>query len=206
MKKIMLVISLLMVNQLLAEQYIMIIDKTNYKDAIQIACNEGLILNEENNCINPIPTCEDPLVLNESQDACIDPILDVNWINTTGDACKGMRQANFDSNVYFARSKSSSYSLGLTIPQGYHWVTKSEYAILFNASTVSTKNNGIHAYYAKCGLPSYPVSITGQNQHVLLFSGGGTSGMHTGNHEYHGVTSNTHGGTTNFAGYVLYKD
>jgi hypothetical protein len=196
----------LLSSNVFAEEYKLTIDKMNYKNAIQLACNDDLILNSENKCVSQIPTCEAPLVLNESQDACIDPILSVDWIYTTGDNCNGMRQSNFNPKVYFARSKTSSYNLSFTIPIGYHWVTKSEYTSLFNGSSVNTKNNLIHPYHAQCGLSGYPVSVTGQNQHVMLFSGGGTGGMHTGNYEYHGVTSTTHSGVSNFAGYVLYKD
>jgi hypothetical protein len=205
MKKIILVISLLMVSQLSAEQYVVKIDKSNYRNSIQIKCDEGFILNQESNCISEIPTCEFPSVLNESQDACVDPILATGWINTTGDTCNGMRQANFNTNVYFARSKSSAYNLNLTIPLGYHWVTKSEYESLFNASEVSTKNNAIFPYASQCGLPDYPRSTEDVNQTIFLFSGNGTVGMHSGFYESHGLT-HFYDVSINFSGYVLYKD
>ena len=207
MKKIILIIVMsLLTSNIFAEKYILTIDKTNYKDSIQIVCDDDLVLNEENHCINPIPSCEDPLVLNESQDACVDPILVAGWIYTTGDNCSGMRQSNFNPNVYFARSKSSTYSLDLNIPIGYHWVTKSEYSSLFTASSVGNKSGLIHPYRNQCGISGYPDSVTGVDQYVLLFSGGGTSGMHTGNYEHHGVTAATYNVSANFAGYVLYKD
>jgi hypothetical protein len=206
MKKLLLCISVLFLNIILAETYLINIGKGNYFNAIKIKCAEGLVLNETGHCINTIPVCELPEVLNEAQDTCVDPISIVGWVYTTGDNCNGMRQANFDSNVYFARSKSAVYQVGLNIPDGYHWVTKSEYISLFNSSSVSTKNAAIATYISQCGLSGHAKSINGITQYVFLFDGGETTGMHAGNLEYHGITHTGYEVSSRFAGLVLYKD
>ncbi len=205
MKKYISIMFIMLLGNINAEQYIINIEKSNYKDAVRIKCEEPLVLNTEgDHCIEDKPTCELPLVLNETQDACVSNTEAVSWINTSGDSCSGMRQSNFDPNVYFARSKTNVTNTGLEIPEGYHWVSKTEYASLFNASTVSNKSAGITPYKNQCGLSGYPVA-GGQLQYVFLFSGSST-GIHAGNYEYHGVNHNNNSAGSNFAGYVLYKD
>ena len=101
-------------------------------------CTLPEILNEAKNaCINPTPVCTLPDVLNDAGDACINNIDKVGWVYTA-DSCNGMRQANFDSNVYFVRQNSHIANRSLEIPEGYHWVSKSEYITLFNTKTLIT--------------------------------------------------------------------
>ena len=217
MKKLVLLSTILFSANISAETYRLTVT-SNHIDPSSIAvrntegdiiptCTLPEILNESKNaCINPIPECTLPEVLNEAQDACIEPIAEVGWIYTNGDNCNGMRQSNFDPNVYFARSRSSTVNTNLQIPQGYRWLSRVEYANLFNQSTVSNKNGAIYPYYRQCGLGNYPTDESGNAQYILLFSDNGTGGMHTGNLEHHGVSHYNYAATTNFAGYVLYKE
>jgi hypothetical protein len=208
MKKI-LVIGLLMTSSLFAEQYVMVLDKTNYINSIQIKCEEGFVISQETSkCVEDAPACELPLVLNSAKDNCVNSTELVNWIYTDGDTCNGMRQSNFDSNVYFARSRSSTTPSGnLEIPTGYHWVSKSEYISLYNNSVVANKATGIFPYTYHCGLASSPSGIEGYVQSVFLYNGGGTTGMANGNYEKHGATHQSYSaGSTGFSGYILYKE
>jgi hypothetical protein len=206
MKKIILVIILLIVSQLSAEEYIVSIDNSSYKNSVKIKCGEGLVLNETNTCVNSVPTCELPLVLNDEQNACESPTESVDWIYTTGDSCNGMRQSNFHPNVYFARAKNAVYQAGLTIPDGYHWMTKNEYMNLFYWSTVTTKNNAIFNYIHTCGISGSISDVNNVLQFVFLFSDTGTKGIHNNNYELHTALYHSYDASIGFAGLMLYKD
>jgi hypothetical protein len=196
MKKIIL-LSLLSIS-INATEYKVEVNKANYNNSVKV---EPYVSTEKTSVI----TCDEPLVPNETGDTCINPIEAVNWINTNGDSCNGMRQSNFNSNIYFSRSKTNNPS-NLKIPTGYHWVSRSEYISLFNASNVATKSGNIHPYANQCGISGYP-KYEGVNQYLLLFSNG-TSGIHAGNYEWHGANSSTNNYTSSngFLGYILYKD
>jgi hypothetical protein len=197
MKNKLLLISLLAIN-INASEYKISVDKSNYNDYVKIENYTG----NEPSIIN----CDLPLVPNISGDTCVNPIEEAEWIYTNGDNCNGLRQSNFNSNLYFARSRSNVVSVSLPIPSGYHWVTKAEYISLFNESTVSSKNDQVRTYYYQCGGTGYHKSEENTTQYIFLFSGGGNSGMHSGNYEYHGVTHNAIIDDLHFSGYVLYKD
>lgn len=213
-KKIILLVSILSCN-VYASSYVVEIEKTNYHNAVAIEdyvdpkliCELPEELNEaKTGCEIPVLVCVDPLVLNEAEDACIDPIAAVGWIVTNKDTCNGMRQSNFNPNVYFSRSNTNVRNMGLEIPKGYHWVSKSEYATLFNDSTVSNKSNNILNYYSQCGLGSnYPIA-NGVTQIGVLFKND-QNGMHSAHYEHFGITSNNnYNYPSNFLGYILYKD
>lgn len=119
------------------------------------------------------------------------------------DTCGGARQANFDPNVYYVRSNTFEPKTNITTPDGYRWLTKTEYTALSNASTVSSKNDNVWLYYQHCGLSAYP-KLSGRDQHIFLFKNGGTTGVHAGHYERN-ITTNV-GVASNLAGYVLYKD
>jgi hypothetical protein len=210
-KKIIL-LSLLSLN-INATEYKLEINKTNYNDSVKVlpyedplmTCVEPLVLNEtKDECVSPIPTCSDPLILNENQDACIDPIEAVGWIYTDGDTCNGMRQFNFNPNVYIARARTTTRTLDLEIPQGYHWMTKTEYNALFNASTVANKNDSIRVYYGVCGISAYAYA-NGIIQYGILFKNE-LNGMHSSHYEHMGVSHSNYSYPTNLLGYFLYKD
>jgi hypothetical protein len=214
MKKIIL-FSILSLN-IYATEYKIEINKTNYDNTISVeayvdptvTCESPEILNEEKTgCINPIPTCTLPEVLNETEDACIETTEKVGWIFTSGDSCNGMRPALFDSNVYFARANTRIQNLNLEIPEGYRWVTKSEYNSLFVASAVPNKTSLGYKYYNRCGLSGYP-QINGVTQFVFLLKDNGSYGIHAGQSEHYGTTANPHfySDSDQMAGYVLYKE
>lgn len=149
--------------------------------------------------------CTLPEVVNAEGTACENNIAAVGWIDMSSDSCGGMKQSDFDSNIYFARSKSSTQNTNLEIPQGYRWLSISEYNDYFNQSTVPTKNDNIYVYYTRCGLSYYPVSLNeGREQYSILFSDS-EQGMHSGNYEYMGGSYH-YSYLTNFFGYVLYKE
>lgn len=119
------------------------------------------------------------------------------------DSCGGIRQANFDPNLYFVRANTFTQDANIEVPTGYHWVTKAEYIALFTASTVSSKNDNILSYFKQCGLSGYP-QLNGQQQITFLFKNGGITGIHAGHIEPRTVTNmNT---VSSLAGYVLYRD
>jgi hypothetical protein len=213
MKKIILLISILSIN-IFATEYKVEINNASYKSAVLVApyvpenltCEDPLVLNEEQTACETL-TCVDPLVLNDAEDTCIDPIAAVGWIITSQDTCNGMRQANFNPNVYFSRANTNIRNMNLEIPKGYHWVSKSEYATLFNESTVSNKSDNIRNYRYQCGLgANYPRSV-GINQIGILFKDD-PNGMHSSHYEHYGINTNnnTYNYPDNFLGYVLYKD
>lgn len=222
MKKILIIITAIVSLNMIAETYRLTITSKHLdeksiaiKDAEgndinkPLTCELPEVLNEAGDaCITPPPVCEHPLVLNEAGDACFNSIEDVGWIYTEGDSCNGMRQASFDSRVYFARARTGSYSTSYQIPKGYKWLTKQEYNDLFVASTVPNKTSLGYKYYGRCGIGGYP-SINGQNQYVLLLNGNGGSGIHTGQQEHYGTNSYPHFisvSGSNVAGYVLYRE
>lgn len=127
-------------------------------------------------------------------------ISDVSWIDTKSDKCNGMRQAKFNENVYFARSKSSRYSEKYKIPIGFRWLSKKEYRELYNKS--EQKNKEIKVFYDQCGIKGYPRSREGVPQYNFDFSDKGFNGLNAGNYEYHGLNLFR---SYNFAGYVLFK-
>ena len=180
-----------------SSEYIIEINKANYGNSVlvedYVAPNVPVSL-----------TCDLPEVLNETQDSCIDPIATVGWIATTLDNCNGMRQTNFDPNVYIARSNNNIYNEYLEIPVGYHWVTKSEYINLFNISQVANKNTE-KLYEEQCGLSSYPY-INGTIQLGVVFKDNGYIGMHSGYLENSAENDTRFDYRNNFLGYVLYKN
>ena len=172
-----------------------------------LTCELPEVLNNEGTaCEIPTPNCTLPDVLNETGEACINNIVAVDWIDTS-DTCGGMRQANFDSNVYFARAISIESNPELEIPQGYRWITSYEYTTLFNQSTVQNKHSTILVYRGQCGHQDYPRSlIENQNQNVVLFSNNATVGIHVGNAELLGTTHSNYSPINRFFGYVLYRE
>lgn len=195
MKKTILLITCVLSLNICANDYKILINKSNYDNSVSI----------EDYVDNKALTCTLPEVLNQDKTTCVDPILNSNWIYHGSDTCNGMRQANFDPNIYFTRANMHTPDLDLVIPVGYHWVTKGEYITLFNGSTVSNKSDPMSTYANQCGLTGH-AEFEGVEQYVLLFSGGGLTGMHAGNHEYHGLTHTSYEASSGFLGYVLYKD
>jgi hypothetical protein len=198
---------LLITSSIHASEYKLEINKSNYNKAISVesytppklACDLPLVLNEEKtSCEEPPLVCEDPLIVNSEGDACFDPLAAIGWLYN--DNCGGMRQAKFDPNVYFARSKYG-VRRSLEIPEGYHWVSMSEYQSLYANSTVENKNSE-WKYFGHCGLSGYP-SSSGYTQYSIELSDTGSSGFHTGNKEgdFSLIPS-----SSGFSGYVLYKD
>ena len=194
-----------------ANEYIFSINKSNYNKSISIQsyvkkelkCNLPEVLNEtKTSCEIIIPTCVDPEILNQEQNKCINPIEAVGWIYTNGDTCNGMRKSNFNSNIYFARSRSTAGNTSLEIPQGYSWLTYSEYVTLFVNSTVVSKSNFVRKYYKQCGLSGYP-EIDGVAQTIFYLKGESFAGFSSGSHEheYSKFVS-----TIGLAGYILYKN
>ncbi len=124
------------------------------------------------------------------------------------DTCGGIRQSNFDPNLYYVRTGATTAVNDLEVPSGYHWVSKSEYTDLYNASTVPSKNTAVFIYFKQCGLSVHP-TLNGEYQHVFLLKDGGTTGIKDSHYEYHGaVPANQEFdiAEVNLAGYVLYKD
>jgi hypothetical protein len=197
-----------------ATEYKLEINKANYDKNIlvkeyiapNLVCELPKVLNEEKtNCEIPIPICISPEILNEEQNQCFNPIEAVGWIYT-GDTCNGMRQMNFNPNVYVARANKSIIDTTLQIPEGYHWITKSEFTNLFNESLVSSKSSAIYNYYGHCGHSQYP-KMDSKNVYGILFKGS-TGGAHAGQYEYQAAASGTNNYyyPNNFLGYFLYKD
>ena len=154
--------------------------------------------------------CILPDILNESGDGCINNVEAVGWIDIS-DTCGGMRSTNFDENIVYARSKSSFINRNLEIPQGYRWLSVTEFFNLYNASTYPNKltdGDNNYAYYGQCGNTAYPKSqIENIDQNHIQFNQQGY-GIHTGHMPLHHLSSSyhTYEATTKFLGYVLYKE
>ena len=162
-------------------------------------------------CIDSIPTCILPNVLNDAQDGCISSVEKVGWIYTNVDTCNGMRQMNFNPNVYIARSRGLIRDTIREIPEGYRWLEQSEYISLFNASTVSNKNNtSISFYYNQCGLTGYAdAEGTSTDQYGITFKTniyGNALGVHSSHRESWGITHSQYNYGANHLGYFLYKE
>jgi hypothetical protein len=149
-----------------------------------------------------------PDVLNQTEDGCINNVVAVGWIDTS-DTCAGMRYTNFDQNVVYARSKSNITNRNLEIPQGYRWLSNSEFINFYNQSTLPNKEHDgdySYAYYNKCGSNGYPVSQQeNQSQYYILLSENGTT-AHAGQMPISHLTSNYVENSNSFLGYVLYKE
>ena len=146
--------------------------------------------------------CSAPLFLNETKDSCVDPIEEVNWIDTS-DSCGGLAQSHFNPRVVWARSKSAvNPSSALTIPKGYRWLSSSEWKSLYDSGNA----NSNYTYHNECGSSGYPTSlIEGESQGWTHFSNG--HAIHTGHPESTNGANYTYSGiTTSFLGYVLYKE
>jgi hypothetical protein len=146
--------------------------------------------------------CESPLVLNDTEDNCIDPIEEVNWINTS-DSCGGLAPSYFNPKVVLARSKSGLYpSSALEIPKGYRWLSSSEWKSLYDSGIA----NSNLTYHGKCGVSGYPRSLNEDIPQYWSHFNDGKS-IHSGHAE---STDGTHynytGQHSNFLGYVLYKE
>ena len=113
MKKTILLISILSLN-IFASEYKLEINKANYGNNISVetyipkslTCVLPLVINDAKTACEEPLTCADPLVLNDEEDTCIDPIAAVGWIVTNQDNCNGMRQTNFNPNVYISRANT----------------------------------------------------------------------------------------------------
>ena len=171
-----------------------------------LTCTLPEVLNDAKDACevpSPVIVCVDPEVLNSAQDACTNSVEDVAWIYTDGDTCGGMRQMNFDSKVYIARSRSNVRDMFLTIPQGYHWLSRNDYSNLFNSSTVSNKYDNIRNYFGQCGLAGNAMS-GGIAQVDILFEED-PLGANASTYEKSSATNNA-SNQNNFLGYFLYKD
>jgi hypothetical protein len=178
------------------------ISESSYEGRIKV---EPFVSNVAEVPAEPEVTCTLPNVLNHTEDGCINNIAAVGWIDMT-DTCAGMRQANFDPNVYYARAKSHIKNFDYEIPEGYHWMSRSEYISLFDSSTVSDKNsNTDRAYNDQCGLSGYPISESGVNQILISLNDG--NGIHAIHREPTNYTNNNYSHNSyDFLGYMLYKD
>jgi hypothetical protein len=205
MKKLIIGLSILSTFIISAETYKINISESSYKGRIQV---EPSLINVAEVPVEPEGlTCTLPDVMNQAEDACINNIAAVDWIDNASDTCGGMRQANFDSNVYYARSKSNIMSTSLEIPSGFRWVTTTEYTNLFDQSTVPNKSTYIYQFYNQCGLSGY-ARQNGVVQYIILFSNNGNAGSQAGQSEYDSSTSSgsNHINDNGFLGYILYKE
>jgi hypothetical protein len=192
MKTIVVLLSLISIGSS-ATEYSVNINNSIYKNAIIEEASESHVV-----------TCESPNILNESETECYNPLDSVSWILRDNDSCNGIRQANFDPNVYFIRSNTANENANLLIPNGFHWVTRNEYRTLFAQSTVANKNDGsIYVYKNQCGLNSAPY-LGGTWQASLIFSDEG--GVYYGHTEQSSGQNNTYNYSGGMLGYVLYKD
>jgi hypothetical protein len=161
-------LSLAISNQVLTEQYIFNIEKTNYNNSIEIKCNDDLVLNNDGTkCVNATPNCELPMVLNESQDSCINTFDKVGWVDRT-DNCQGIRQLDVNSNILVVRANTRIKINNPEIPKGYRWATTSEYTANGSGSTTN--------YHAKCGHTIYPMQ-DGGNQYEISLADTNTTGL-----------------------------
>ena len=203
MKKLILLLSLSLFS-LNATQYILNLPKQkNSSIRVESSTNTPVVPEEPE-----VLSCVLPMILNQAQDACINNAEAVGWIDTS-DGCGGMRSTNFDPNIVYARSKSSINNRNLEIPQGYRWLSYSEFVDLYNQSTLPNKHtdgDNSYAYFNKCGLSGYPVSQQeGQQQYSILFSQNGT-GIHAGHYPTHHISYYTYEYSNNFLGYILYRE
>ena len=211
MKKTILLISILSLNIFPAE-YKVEINNANYDQSISVEtyipdslnCVLPLVINEAQTACEENLTCAAPLVLNDEENACIEPIAAVGWIVTDQDTCNGMKQSNFNENIYYSRANTNIRNMNLEIPKGYRWITKLDYMTLYTASTVLNKTGDFRHYRYQCGLGNYPMSNS-QHQYGLLFKND-PNGMHSSHSEYIGTVNNSYNYPSNFLGYVLYKD
>lgn len=151
-------------------------------------------------------TCLDNEILNEDGDLCINVFDKVGWINRTDD-CQGVRASGRNPNMYYLRSLSSSRATYPIIPEGYHWMTKSEY-ITENGNVPDGYVNQKIAY-DQCGL-FHPETDEGNTQRYITFSDSPAVNLmlHVGYWEFQ---SPNHEYTTSFSsgrwfGIVVYKD
>lgn len=147
----------------------------------------------------PTISCDLPLVLNNSNDSCIDTFDKIDWIETS-DSCQGIRQSTMNANIYYLRSNTRIINTDPQVPEGYHWMTTSEYN-----SYASVNTNSDYAYANQCGLSSYPI-INGETQQKITFSDSTATGfiIHAGNWER--VIGTWDIPDTNWLGIVVYKD
>jgi hypothetical protein len=177
-----------------AETYKIQINGNHYQNSIKV---------KPINNLPPEIQCNGVEVLSSDNQSCENTINDVSWIFTNGDTCNGMRQSNFNPNVYFARARFINGDTNLDIPVGYTWLTLLEYSTLFNDSAVANKNDTIFKYHSQCGIINKYPEINGTRQHGFYLNGNGHMAIHAGNYELTYSTSNE---SSNFAGYVLFKN
>jgi hypothetical protein len=161
LKKIVLIVSLLLTQQVFASKYIMTLNNSSYKNAIKISCTKPLVLNNDGtSCINDTPVCDAVSILNEAQDACISSLDSLEWIERS-DSCNGVRPLNNNNNFLVLRSNSSTRNTNPVIPKGYRWITVAEYTGMVITETILN-------YHGKCGLSAYPL-IGGFPQKEITF-------------------------------------
>ena len=174
-------------------EYRLQVDNSNYKGSILVKPYQ-----------DPAAiTCESPDILNEAKTACYNPFDSISWVLKGEDTCNGIRQANFDPNIYFVRSNTANEKANLAIPEGFHWVTRNEYRTLYSDSTVENKTDAsIFVYKDQCGITSPYLGSTWQGS--LIFSD--TGGVYYGHTEASSGNNNTYNYAGGMLGYVLYKD
>jgi hypothetical protein len=178
---------------LAASEYVLTLDKKHYDNYIDI---QTVTETTEDAGL----TCDLPLVLNATDDACIDSFDALDWIDRT-DSCQGVRQTSRNPNVYIIRANTNVRNDNPVIPEGYKWLTSNEYESYMN-SGVST-----HNYLYHCGhTTNYPY-LFGQPQYEISFSDSSSSARttHSGGSEGQVIT-NSWRFPINWFGIAVYKE
>ena len=207
MKKLILLSTILLSTNIVAETYKLTVTSThidegsivirNVEGSVIPTCTLPEILNETKDaCINPIPQCTFPNVLNNTEDGCINTFDKVGWIDRS-DSCQGVRPMSSNANVLVLRSNTSNRIDNPEIPEGYRWITYQEYTSLV------TYNGTYWNYYGHCGHSGYPANPSAQYE--ISFSNTRSTGQggHAGWKEGY---VNTIDRATNWFGIAVVRD
>lgn len=178
---------------LLAETYIMNLNDNNKNSFIVEPYTEN------NTPTPPALTCIFPEVIDDSGLSCINTFDKVGWIDRNSDTCNGVRQMTANSNIFILRSITAQRIDNPVIPEGYSWLSYSEYQSLIT-------NNSQYNYFRKCGLSGYSLSVEGRAQHEISFSDTSIVGQRTHAGTTEGQSNSGWNHPNNWLGIMVLRD
>ena len=91
------------------------------------------------------------------------------------DNCGGFRQSTYDPRVFYAVSKSTTWSKTTvySCPRGYYWASTQDGKIIFGRNS---NWSGVYVYHGQCGWSSY--TYAGYARHYFRFRDSASTNAH----------------------------
>ena len=119
------------------------------------------------------------------------------------DRCGGFHQSTYDSRVFYAVSKSTTWSKKTfySCPRGYYWASTRDGLRIFGSNN---SWSGVHVYYGKCGWSGYVYAGSTRYHFRFRDSASTNAYHHAGRSDEYQIQYTS--STSNFAGIVCLKE